>query len=301
MRLVFFGFGEFGSELGFSALARPRRPVGLGRPRLLAVALLGAAGCSLTADTYEPSVVEQAVSENAPTSAGAEPIDPGAEPPGQPPSAVPGADPPRSADPESDPTPPSLNPSRGAPIAGSAKGSTSGALGSVQQAAQSGDAGSAAVAPPETDAGTVVTPAEPVPGSVATPLACPGRVLGASCYELSAEALAWTDAEARCVGSGGHLARIETAGEDTFLSTWLREPLADGSDAGGAWIGGTDAANDGIFVWSDGGALDYVGWAAGQPDNGAGVDCTVKRNDATALWSDQRCVDALRFVCERPL
>ena len=75
-------------------------------------------------------------------------------------------------------------------------------------------------------------------------------------------------------------------------------PAANGP---GIWLGGTDAASDGVFVWSDGTPLDFDAFALNQPDNAVGVDCIEKRNDATGLWYDQRCSDQRPYVCERPL
>jgi hypothetical protein len=129
---------------------------------------------------------------------------------------------------------------------------------------------------------------------------CPGSELGDSCYEVFGELAAWEVAEQRCLAWGGHLANIQSLEEDSFLDDWpaqLGIPFGDGS---GIWLGGTDAAVDGDFRWTDDSALSFSSWAPNQPDNGAGIDCIEKRNDGTALWYDRRCSDPRPFVCERP-
>jgi hypothetical protein len=120
------------------------------------------------------------------------------------------------------------------------------------------------------------------------------------CYEFFDEQLSWSEAEARCTVWGGHLASVESSEEDAFIGAWpglMGVAFLDGS---GLWLGGSDALGDGDFRWSNGRALDFVGWAPDQPNNGAGVDCIEKRNDSTQRWYDRRCSDLERYVCEQP-
>lgn len=140
--------------------------------------------------------------------------------------------------------------------------------------------------------------AEPDAGPPSEP--CPGLVFEAACYEFFDEQLGWSEAEARCVAWGGHLASVDSPEEDAFLGAWpalLGVPWLEGS---GLWLGGTDAVADGDFRWWDGRPLSVAAWAPGQPDNGAGLDCIEKRNDSTQRWYDKRCSDRLRYACERP-
>ena len=43
-------------------------------------------------------------------------------------------------------------------------------------------------------------------------------VFGGSCYIVEAELLTWSEARARCVQLGGHLAIIESQAEDQFVA-----------------------------------------------------------------------------------
>jgi hypothetical protein len=160
------------------------------------------------------------------------------------------------------------------------------------------------------DADAGAGPSDPPPELSAEPDAggpeavastCSTQTFGASCYEVFAEPLSWVAAEARCVTWGGHLASVESPPEDTFLELWPAVLGLTPANGSGVWIGGTDAAQDGIFRWTDGSFVLVNGWAPGQPNDGAGVDCIEKRNDGTDLWYDQRCTDARPFICERPL
>lgn len=136
-------------------------------------------------------------------------------------------------------------------------------------------------------------------GDAAAPAPCLGQTLSSSCYELFPEPLAWEAAEQRCVEWGGHLASVGSAEEDDFLAGWLAALGEGGPLVLGTWLGGTDAEDDGEFIWSDGAPLSYDAWGPDQPNNGAGVDCIEKRSDEAARWHDQRCDDERQYVCER--
>ena len=80
-------------------------------------------------------------------------------------------------------------------------------------------------------------------------------------YALSPE-MTWDEAEAFAVAEGGHLATIRNGAENT----WLYQ--AFGSQR---WIGYSDAAVEGQWVWSSGepsGPGTYENWAQGEPNNG---------------------------------
>lgn len=155
------------------------------------------------------------------------------------------------------------------------------------------DEGGGPGAPPDP-----VTPPDPVePPS--NP--CLSLQFGGSCYEIFPGPATWDAAEQQCVAWGGHLASIGTAEEDAFLDAWPARLGISGIDGSNLWLGATDAALDGDFRWSDGSPFAFSGFAAGQPDNGPGVNCVVKRNDGTQLWYDLGCTDQSRFVCERGL
>lgn len=86
-------------------------------------------------------------------------------------------------------------------------------------------------------------------------------------YMITSAALSWTDAEAEAVAKGGHLVTVNDAAEQAFLnSTFLQGFFA----ARPLWIGFTDQANDGTFLWSNGEPVTYTNWAPGEPNNGGG-------------------------------
>ncbi len=111
---------------------------------------------------------------------------------------------------------------------------------------------------------------------------------GTSAYLVCAAVKAtWADASQACTDRGGALVTVSSAEENAFL---LSLGVAD------AWIGFTDAAAEGTFVWASGQST-YVNWGAMQPDNAGGSEnCAAFLADGT--WNDAPCGEARGYVCE---
>jgi hypothetical protein len=243
---------------------------------------LAASACTLTADPFDPSLVDPGELERSSVESGLRPV------------------------PENEGTSTLLPPSNidegmGGSILLGPSETNGGQLGGLDQGTQAVDGGRTVPDTEPADAGGSVaadaaSPATPVPV-----VSCAGQEFEGSCYEFFEERLAWVVAEGRCLALEGHLARVDSFGEEVFLNGWPAELGIFPGDGSGIWIGGTDAAQDNLFRWADGSPLSFSAWGQNQPDNGAGIDCIEKRNDATARWYDQRCSDERPYVCERPL
>lgn len=106
-------------------------------------------------------------------------------------------------------------------------------------------------------------------------------------YLYVGTSMSWTDARAYCQSLNGHLATIGSANENTFVSL-----MASGSK----WIGLTDEAVEGTFVWSNGEPLVYTNWSGANPDNAGNQDYVQMLSIGT--WDDTAETPALPFVCE---
>jgi hypothetical protein len=113
----------------------------------------------------------------------------------------------------------------------------------------------------------------------------------------------WSAAQADCRAQGMDLARIDSASENTLVAARLSTE---------AWIGGSDAALEGRWVWSDNAAQFWSGkaagsavngrfsrWAGGQPDDSGNQDCASMRVAGDSRWDDRTCTTQLDYVCER--
>ena len=114
------------------------------------------------------------------------------------------------------------------------------------------------------------------------------------CYKVFSEELSYEEAEYQCHCTGGYsLARIDSAELNTFLSSLVGEQ--------DAWIGLSDKATEGSYVWSDATSLgSYNNWKAGQPSatNSGVQDCVKLMGGSAGLWDDILCTKTLVFVCE---
>jgi len=100
-----------------------------------------------------------------------------------------------------------------------------------------------------------------------------------------------TAAEAAAITLGGHLVTINDAAENTWVATTFA-PLAL---QGALWIGFTDAAVEGSFVWSSGELVTYTNWASGEPNNCCGGYPEPTGEDYAWLHSSGVWVDAVDF------
>jgi cysteine-rich repeat protein len=120
------------------------------------------------------------------------------------------------------------------------------------------------------------------------------------CYAYNTTSNNWANARAACVALGGDLAAPSTDSELTFLKAWATIP----SSGQGTWIGGTDAAVDGTWTWTDGEAWTYpvaVGvapWDTVEPNGGTNENCleflTIDR------FNDLTCTATRTSICEFP-
>jgi len=101
----------------------------------------------------------------------------------------------------------------------------------------------------------------------------------------------WFDAEAEGKSLDGHLASINSAGEQLFVEKAF---LSGITRSNALWIGLNDLVSDGTFVWSSGEAATYLNWESGQPNECCGGQDAVTINfnfshgaGDYAKWNDQ--------------
>ena len=81
---------------------------------------------------------------------------------------------------------------------------------------------------------------------------------GAPGFVYVSQTMYWSDALAYCRANYHDLASIHSSSEDAAVVALC---------PGECWIGGSDAASEGTWTWSDGSAWDYEGWGSGEPNN----------------------------------
>jgi len=91
-------------------------------------------------------------------------------------------------------------------------------------------------------------------------------------YQLLTPA-SWTESEAAAQLLGGHLVTINDAAENTWVfNTFFA--LTPAAVAPSLWIGFTDQASEGNFVWASGEPVTFTSWYGGEPNNTPNADPT---------------------------
>lgn len=116
--------------------------------------------------------------------------------------------------------------------------------------------------------------------------------------------VSWSQTESRAVALGGHLASITSQAEQDFINdTFLSNDPSTIS-----WIGLTDEAQEGTFVWTTGEPLQYTNWAPGEPNNAYGLEdyvCVnwhhIYNNDSKGTWNDLSALANLAGIIEPAL
>ena len=127
---------------------------------------------------------------------------------------------------------------------------------------------------------------------------CTVRAYGGHTYLFCNTARPWETARSRCAMSGYHLAVVEDAAENGWLSTEAASLGLGTTFTGGVWIG-LRRGILGTFEWTDGTPLGtYHPWNSTEPDmNG---DCVRFRTASGGTWFDSDCGMTFDFVCEAP-
>nr|XP_014124972.1 macrophage mannose receptor 1 [Zonotrichia albicollis] len=115
------------------------------------------------------------------------------------------------------------------------------------------------------------------------------------CYNFNANEMSWAQSMTQCIQSGGMLASVEDLYESNFL---IEHADLYASKTSGFWIGIYRNVN-GLLLWQDNNALDFVNWAEGQPSGDELAFC-VELSAATGYWSVLPCSSQKGFICKKP-
>ncbi|OPY90320.1 MAG: Lectin C-type domain protein [Syntrophus sp. PtaU1.Bin208] len=96
-------------------------------------------------------------------------------------------------------------------------------------------------------------------------------------YELTSSTGTWGWCENEAVLKGGHLVTINDSTEESWLQSQFGRAYL--------WIGFTDQAAEGTWVWISGEPVTYTNWAGGEPNNAGGEDYAVM-NWSGIKWND---------------
>ncbi|XP_036452963.1 ladderlectin-like [Colossoma macropomum] len=120
---------------------------------------------------------------------------------------------------------------------------------------------------------------------------------GSRCFSVFTTSANWLASEQNCVNMGGHLASVHSSEEYTFIRALVLNVTSSNSRT---WLGATDAVQEGVWVWTDGSAFDYINWSTGQPDNAGSAENCMEMN-FPVNWNDVTCNSLFPSVCAKTI
>ncbi|XP_035826903.1 uncharacterized protein LOC101854104 [Aplysia californica] len=124
---------------------------------------------------------------------------------------------------------------------------------------------------------------------------CPNgwELSNGNCYKHFPVPLKHSEARATCAMYNALLSSAKSPAENTFVAN-MRPYVKE------IWLGLSDIATEGSFVWDDGTPLVWSKWSSDDPNNlNKNEDCVFMRRNE--WWVDVPCDNYLRpFVCKRP-
>ncbi|XP_067381254.1 ladderlectin-like [Channa argus] len=109
--------------------------------------------------------------------------------------------------------------------------------------------------------------------------------------------MTWAQAEKNCQSIGANLASVHNTYEYHEIQRLITTATHEYKET---WIGGSDAQQEGTWLWSDGRSLQYTNWAPGEPNNIHGRQhCLQMNHGAQKSWDDIECHVQRPSVCEK--
>ncbi|MEQ2244077.1 hypothetical protein ILYODFUR_013417 [Ilyodon furcidens] len=108
----------------------------------------------------------------------------------------------------------------------------------------------------------------------------------------------WATAERTCISLGANLASFHSHHEYVYLKNLVNRKKGSYVRT---WVGGTDAAKDGVWLWTNGSKFNYVSWGRGEPNNNRGrEDCMeINLRGRAQHLNDEKCSRRNYFICAK--
>ncbi|XP_038554000.1 ladderlectin-like [Micropterus salmoides] len=127
--------------------------------------------------------------------------------------------------------------------------------------------------------------------------ACSGRwsEFSGRCFHYVPKPMTWAQAEKNCESMGGNLASVHNLLEYHEIQRLIMSASYENKET---WIGGSDAQEEGVWLWSDGTPFNYR--SSGGFDNFQGKQHCLQINYGDdKRWDDTWCNVRLPSVCAK--
>ncbi|XP_017289097.1 ladderlectin [Kryptolebias marmoratus] len=115
------------------------------------------------------------------------------------------------------------------------------------------------------------------------------------CFKYVSRHLTWAQAERNCLYMGGNLASIRSHSEYRAVQRIMSHCI---HNLPSVWIGGSNAAQNNVWLWSDGRRMTYTNWCRGEPNNHGRIEhCLEMNHGGGKCWNDLNCHLRKPSVC----
>jgi len=121
-------------------------------------------------------------------------------------------------------------------------------------------------------------------------------------YKVFTDRRGWREAKVACEQAGGYLVCFETPEEQKFVAQLARQLPGDPNTMA-FWIGLTDEAQEGKFVWINGAPLSFTAWDQINPSNSGGNEhygelIKLGQSSVAGIWNDVPVGKQSFYICE---
>ncbi|XP_035985544.1 ladderlectin-like [Fundulus heteroclitus] len=117
------------------------------------------------------------------------------------------------------------------------------------------------------------------------------------CFRYVPRRMSWARAERYCLSMGANLASVHDLDEYHQVQSLITTATYRSEVT---WIGGTNAQETSVWLWSDGSPLHYTNWCHGEPNNDGGYQHCLQMNYSDEkCWDDYICSVRLPSVCAK--
>uniref|UniRef100_A0A3B5LD70 C-type lectin domain-containing protein n=1 Tax=Xiphophorus couchianus TaxID=32473 RepID=A0A3B5LD70_9TELE len=121
------------------------------------------------------------------------------------------------------------------------------------------------------------------------------NLINGRCFKYVPSRMTWAKAERNCISMGGNLASVHSSEDYYDIQSLIRRVTHELKET---WIGGSDAAEEGNWSWTDGTLMTFTNWCPGEPNNGGWRQHCMQMNySGEKCWDDQRCAVKQPSVC----
>lgn len=119
------------------------------------------------------------------------------------------------------------------------------------------------------------------------------------CFRYVPTQKTWADAEKTCLSMGANLASANGFDDYHNIQSLINTATTGFPEA---WLGGSNAQQDDVWLWSDGTSFQFTHWCFGEPNNNHGNQHCLQMNYGDNKCGDDMWCNKVRpFVCAKKI